>query len=127
MASPKSKKYRPVYMFIAALWLAFAAGQTLYSGVRLITPQRTSQSYQDLLSGRRKVAAVVIVPQNVGQPLDMRAHLEAMRHEALSNELEVERSGGRHGLVVWGSALVAGALILGLTWRGLRGSLTGAV
>ena len=127
MASPTSKKYRAIYVSIAALWLAFAAGQTLYAGLRLFAPQRTSQSYQDLLSGRRKVAAVIIVPQNVGQPLDTQSYIEAMRREALSNELEMERSGGKHGLVVWGSLLLGGALILGLTWRGLRGSRVGAL
>jgi hypothetical protein len=122
-----SKKYRAIYMFIAALWLVFAAAQTLYSGLRLIAPQKTSQDYQDLLSGRIKVPAIVIVNRNVGQTLDMEAYLEAMRREALSRELEMERSGGRHGLVVWGSTLVASGLILGLRLRGLRGSHAGAV
>jgi hypothetical protein len=127
VASPTSKKFRAIYVSVAVLWLAFAAGQTLYSGLRLFAPQRTSQSYQDLLSGRRKVAFVIIVPQNVGRPLDTQSHLEAMRREALSNEVDMERSRGRHGLALWGSLLLAGALILALTWRGVRGSQVGAV
>ena len=64
---------------------------------------------------------------NVGQAFDMEAYLETMRREALSRELEMERTGGRHGLGVWGSMLVASALVLALTWRGLRGSQAGAV
>ena len=127
MSSPTSKKYRRVYVLIGALWLAFAVAQTLYAGLRLIAPQRTSEFYQDLLSGRRKVSVVVMVPQNAGRPLDTPAHLEAMRREALSNVLEMERSGGRHGLLVWGTVVVASALVLGLTWRGLRRSQAGAV
>ena len=115
-----SKKYRAVYVFVAVLGLAFAAAQTLYSGLRLIAPQKTSRSYQDLLAGRLKVSAVVIAPQNAGQPLDMHAYLEAMRREALSAELEMERSRGRHGLVLWGSILIAGGLIFGFAaWRRL--------
>src|SRR5215468_6433857 len=100
MASQISKKSRAVYAFIAVLWVAFAAGQTLHSGLRLTAPQKTSRAYQDLLS----------FTLGIGLTDDQKTYVDAM----LLRELEIERSRGRHGLITWACLLVAGALTLGL-------------
>jgi len=119
-----SKKCRTICVSIAILWVAFAAGQTLYSGLRLIAPQKTSQSYQEFLFFSRSAGKTVCCNgREIALTFDEKASLDAR----LLHQLEKERSHGRHGLVVWGCLLVAGSLTLGLTWWGFRGSQLGAV
>jgi hypothetical protein len=128
MTALAAKRYSVLWLIIPALCIGVPLAETLYSGVRLVAPQRTSQGYKDLLSGRLRVPPIIIGPVVPNAPtMSDGEYLEAIRQAAMERELVRERRDATHGLTVWGIALIVSVAGCWAGWTILQRWSVGAV
>jgi hypothetical protein len=128
MTALAAKRYSALWLIIPALCIGVPLAETLYSGVRLLAPQRTSQGYKDLLSRRLRVPPIIIIPVGPNGPtMSADRYLEATRQAAMERELTRERRDATHGLTVWGIALIVSSVACWAGGTALRRRSVGAV
>jgi hypothetical protein len=83
-----------------------------------VDPQLTSESYNDLRTGRIKVPPVITIgPLAPDAKPDIPAYLEQSRRAAMSRELDAERRYGTHGVLLFGTIFFFSAILALLAAR----------